>query len=156
MQKTSRSFINLSTRLLAAIGCVALLYAACTLLLHWMRNSDPDSRADIVSPDKVHRIVVTEMLVGFPGQTCVKDVYALLAKEKLMRTDEDSHVYAGACDDLRDICWVGDHIEGDVNLAAAVENVAYVTLRGNANGGTVRLRWASGAIVKRQAYSPRQ
>lgn len=130
-----------STRLLAAIGCIALLYAAGQGLLHWMRNSDPDGRTDILSPDKVHRMVITEMLVGFPGQTCIKDVYVILASEKLVRTDDDSHVYAGACNGLGRIQWVGKDIEADIDLTAAVQDVAYVTLRGSANVGTVLIRW---------------
>ncbi|MDB5962971.1 MAG: hypothetical protein JWP59_4265 [Massilia sp.] len=140
MNKSPRQLAKWSQRLLAVVGCLTLLYVAGAVCLRWMRNSSPGSHIDIASPDKVHRMVILDMLVGFPGQTCIKEVYVLRAKDELERGDDDSRVYTGACNGLRNIHWVGSNIEADTDLVAAGEDVRYFTLRNRAGAGTVVLR----------------
>jgi hypothetical protein len=128
---------------LAVIGAFAVVGIAGAIGLRAWRNQAPDSRHEIVSPDGHYRIAVEEDWLGFPGQVCVKGVYVLKAGASLDRNDEDNLVYAGACDGLGDIRWVGSHIEGTVNLPAALEGVVAVTLRRYGAEGKVSVNWMS-------------
>jgi len=143
MQLTSGFFGQRLKSLLAVIGALALIGIAGVIGLHAIRNHAPDGFREVVSPNGHFRIAIEEELVGFPGQVCVKDVHVLKVGASLDRTDEDTLVYAGACDGLGDIRWVGTHIEGTVNLPAALEGVVAVTLRRYWAEGEVSVNWLS-------------
>lgn len=139
----SKFFCTWLSKSLAIIGGLAVLGAAGMLGLRALRNHAPDSLGEIVSPDGRYRIFVAEELVGFPGQVCVKDAYGLKVGKSLDRNDEESHVYAGACDGLTNIHWVGATVEGTVNISAAIDGVVGVSLRSYGAGGKVRVKWTS-------------
>lgn len=129
--------------LLAVVGALALIGIAGAMGLHAMRNRAPDGLREIVSPNGRYRIAIEEDLVGFPGQVCVNDVHVLKAGASLDRTDEDTLVYAGTCQGLGDIRWVGAHIEATLNLPAALDGVSRVTLRPHGANGKVDVKWVS-------------
>lgn len=136
-------FSNWLYRILTVIGGLAVLAGAGILGLRALRNHVPDSLSEIPSPDSHYRILVVEDLAGFPGQFCVKDAYVLKVGKSLDRNDEDSHIYAGACEGLTNIHWVGDAIEGKVNITTAINGVAEVNLRSYAASGKVHVNWFS-------------
>lgn len=127
---------------LAVIGSGTVLYSAGAAGLRILRDRPPDSRLEMMSPDGRHRIVITEDLAGFPGATCIKQVYVLGARETFDRDDDDNLVFAGACDGLRGIQWDGARIQGIVVPGAAVAGVRGLTLRESGAAGEVRLLWA--------------
>jgi hypothetical protein len=139
----SKIFCAWLRKFLTLVGALAVLGATGGLGLRALRNHAPDNLGEIVSPDGHYRILVAEDLVGFPGQACIKDAYVLKVGKSLDRNDEDSHIYAGACDGLTNIHWVGDTIEGTVNISAATDGVARLSLRSFGAGGKVRMKWIS-------------
>jgi hypothetical protein len=139
---TMRTFKRWLVILLAAIGAGTVLFLAGRIALHALRNRAPDSLAELPSPDRRYRIVVTEVLAGFPGATCIKQVYVLPAHVAFDRNDEDDEVYEGACDGLTDLRWDGNRVRGNVALDKAAYGVAVVRLRAYAANGEVRLGWS--------------
>jgi hypothetical protein len=86
---------------------------------------------------------MTEELAGFPGSSCIKQVYVLPIHDSFDRNDEDDEVFVGGCQGLTDIRWDGDRVLGTVALAPAIEAVNALKLKGFAAKGKVRLIWSS-------------
>lgn len=128
----------------ATLVGVGLLFGAGAFGLHALRNHAPDSLREIASPNGRFRLVITEEFVGFPGQVCIKDVYALSASAKLDRTDENARVFTGACEGLLNIRWAGSQVEATVDPGAATAGVAFVTLRSSGANGEVQVKWLTG------------
>jgi len=128
---------------LTAIGSGAVLFLSAAAALHIARSHAPDSLVELVSPDRRYRIVITEESAGFPGSYCIKQAYVLAAQETFDRNDEDSEVFVGGCQGLTDIRWNGKRIQGTVALAAAVENVKALKMKGFAANGKVALTWSA-------------
>jgi GTP-dependent phosphoenolpyruvate carboxykinase len=57
------------------------------------------------------------------------------------RNDEGNQVFAGACDGLRNIQWIGSRIQGIVLLGAAVVGVKSLTLKQFGANGDVQVSW---------------
>lgn len=127
---------------LTLIGGLTILAAALYGALQLMRQHAPDTQTELVSPDRRHRIVITEQLAGFPGATCIKQVYVVDARAGFDRDNEDNQVFSGACDGLAGIGWNGNRVEGSVALAAAVDSAQVFKLKGSAADGKVQLSWA--------------
>jgi hypothetical protein len=128
--------------LLAVIGSGTVLFSVGAAGLRLSRNHPPDSRRELVSPDGRYRIVITEEIVGFPGSSCVKQVYVLGVRDTFDRNDEDDMVFSGACDGVSDIRWNGARIEGTVIPGAAVAGVRSLILKRYGANGKVQLSWA--------------
>ncbi|MGJ9418859.1 hypothetical protein ACHAC9_13980 [Massilia sp. CMS3.1] len=129
--------------LLTLIGGGTVLFSAGAAALDIARNHSPDSLVELISPDHRYRIVITEELAGFPGSSCIKQVYVLPADDTFDRNDEDNEVFVGGCQGLTAVRWNGDRIQGTVALKAAVEGVSVVRLKGFAAKGKVQLIWSA-------------
>ena len=129
--------------LLTLTGGAAVLYSAVAAALHVVRNHAPDSLTELISPDRRYRIVMTEELAGFPGASCIKQVYVLPARAVFDRNDEDNEVFAGACQGLTGIQWNGDRINGTVALGPAIEGVKALKLKEYGANGSVQLSWSA-------------
>lgn len=129
--------------MLALIGGGAVIYSAAAVALHIARNHSPDRLVELVSPDHHYRIVMTEELAGFPGSSCIKQVYVLPIHDSFDRNDEDNEVFAGGCRGLTDIRWEGERVLGTVALGPAIEAVNALRLKGFAAKGKVQLIWSS-------------
>lgn len=129
--------------LLMLTGGAAMLYAAAAATLHAARNHAPDSVTELMSPDHRYRIVMTEELAGFPGSSCIKQVYVLPARATFDRNDEDNEVFAGACEGLTSIRWNGGRIQGTVALGPAIEGVKALKLKRYGANGNVQLSWSA-------------
>ncbi|MFC0167333.1 hypothetical protein ACFFKC_04500 [Pseudoduganella danionis] len=129
--------------LLAILGACTLLMQLGSFALRAIASHTHDLVSETISPDGQYRMVVTEDLVGFPGQVCIKDVYIIRARTSSHSVDEDKLIYSGACNGLLGIKWGAKGIEGTLSVANAVDGVAAVTIRQYAAEGMVRVIWSS-------------
>ena len=129
--------------LLSLIGGGTVLLSAGAVIRHMARDHSPDSLSELVSPDHRYRIVITEEIAGFPGSSCIKQIYVLPAHATLDRNDENSEVFVGGCRGLTSIRWNGDQIQGVVALGAGIEGVNALKLRGTAADGKIQLSWSA-------------
>jgi hypothetical protein len=127
--------------LLALIGSGTVLFSAAAAGLRIFRNHPPDSAWELVSPDGRHRIVITEEMAGFPGSSCIKQVYVLRARDAFDRNDEDNLVFSGACDGLGGVQWDGAQVRGIVIPDAAVAGVGSLKLKQFGANGEVKFIW---------------
>jgi len=128
--------------LLTLIGGGTVLFVSGKAVLHIMRNHAPDGYTELASPDHRYRVVITEDFAGFPGSTCIKQVYVLRADDRFDRNDGNNEVFAGGCGGLTSIRWNGGRIQGTVALAAALKDVNAMTLKEFGANGEVQLSWA--------------
>jgi hypothetical protein len=138
-QKLKKSLLFLLT----LIGGGTVIYSAGAVALHIARNHSPDRLVELVSPDHHYRIFITEELAGFPGSSCIKQVYVLPIHDSFDRNDADNEVFSGGCEGLTDIRWSGDRVLGTVDLKPAIEAVSALRLKGFAAKGKVQLIWSA-------------
>lgn len=130
--------------LLTWIGATAVLLALGMAGVRMLRNHAPDSVVEHISPDRRYRIVVLEEMAGSLGSQCTKQVYVLGTGQALDRNDEDNRIYAGACDGLRGIEWMGIGVYGEISPGKAVVGVERLVLKSGGADGRVQVRWNVG------------